>query len=117
MARLGELERAVMDVLWTDGGWLTAREVAERLAAERDLAYTTVLTVLDRLGHKDFVRRERAGRAYRYRCAAAREDVVAEAMLEALDTTDDRRSALMRVLGSVSADDAELLREIVGRER
>jgi predicted transcriptional regulator len=110
--RLGELERAVMDVLWSapDGG--TAQEIVEHLATRpggTELAPTTVLTVLDRLRRKDFV--ERAGRAHRYRAVRTRDDVVAASMLAALETTDDRRSALVRFAGAVSAEEAALLRE------
>ncbi|MCK9899321.1 CopY family transcriptional regulator [Parafrankia colletiae] len=110
MARLGDLERSVMDVLWSADDWLTARDVAARLDHERDLAYTTVLTVLERLERKGFVRRQRAARAHRYAAADSRETVVAEAMLEALGTADDRGSALVRFVGSVSAEEAEILR-------
>lgn len=99
-----------MDVLWDAEGWLTAREVASRLHHERDLAYTTVLTVLERLERKGFVQRQRAARAHRYRAADAREAVVAEAMLEALGTADDRSLALVRFVGSVSPEEAEILR-------
>ena len=111
MARLGDLERSVMDVLWDSAGWLTAREVASRLQHERDLAYTTVLTVLERLERKGFVQRQRAARAHRYKAADAREAVVADAMLEALGTADDRGSALVRFVGAVSAEEAEILRQ------
>ncbi|OHV45020.1 CopY family transcriptional regulator [Parafrankia soli] len=110
MARLGDLERSVMDVLWSADDWLTARDVAARLHHERDLAYTTVLTVLERLERKGFVRRQRAARAHRYAATDSRETVVAEAMLEALGTADDRGSALVRFVGSVSAEEAEILR-------
>jgi predicted transcriptional regulator len=112
--RLGELERAVMDVLWNAPDGSTAQEIVERLAARdgtAELATTTVLTVLDRLRRKDFVTRERAGRAHRYRAARTRDDVIAASMLAVLETTDDRRSALVRFAGSVSAEEAALLRE------
>ncbi len=99
-----------MDVLWDVDVWLTAREVAARLDHERDLAYTTVLTVLERLERKGFVQRERAERAHRYRASSSRDAVVAEAMLAVLDTTEDRSSALVRFVGSVSPAEAEILR-------
>ena len=69
MRRLGELERAIMDVLWESDEPLTVRQVGAHLT-DRDLAHTTVMTVLDRLAKKGFARRERDGRAWRY-CAAA----------------------------------------------
>jgi len=115
MARLGDLERSVMDVLWDSDGWLTAREVAARLHHERDLAYTTVLTVLERLERKGFVQRQRAARAHRYLAVDAREAVVAEAMLEALGTADDRSSALVRFVGAVTAEEAEILRRALAQ--
>src|SRR6201996_1917387 len=62
--RLGDLERAIMDVLWGTPQSLTVREVSAQLT-ERDLAHTTVMTVLDRLAKKGFARRERDGRARR----------------------------------------------------
>src|SRR3954463_14636009 len=49
LTRLGELERAVMDHLWSTREPQTVRQVHEALAARRDLAYTTIMTVLQRL--------------------------------------------------------------------
>lgn len=129
VARLGELERAVMEVLWdlpapdgagdAEGGGptATARDVANALAADRSLAYTTVLTVLDRLERKRLVRRLRAGRAHRYAPVASREAYVAELMLEALGRASDRDAALMRFVDSVSGEEAEVLRRaLLGAE-
>ena len=56
MKRLGELERAIMDVLWESAEPLTVRQVGARLT-DRDLAHTTVMTVLDRLAKKGFAKR------------------------------------------------------------
>ena len=111
--RLGELERSVMDVLWTAPEGRTAQEIVEELSRDGtpELAPTTVLTVLDRLRRKDFVHRERAGRSHRYMPAQSRDDVVAASMLAALETTADRRSALVRFAGAVSPEEAALLRE------
>jgi predicted transcriptional regulator len=111
---LGELERTVMEVLWArvdaGQGAATAREVGRALAGDRDLAHTTVMTVLDRLAKKGFLQRERDGRAWRYRPVASREGYVAELMLGALDLTGDRDAALAHFARSVSGDEAEVLR-------
>jgi predicted transcriptional regulator len=106
--RLGDLERAIMDVLWDASEWLTVRQVSEQLT-ERDLAHTTVMTVLDRLSKKGFARRERDGRAWRYRASESREAYVAELMLSALDQTGDRQAALARFVRSVSGAEARAL--------
>ena len=107
--RLGDLEHAIMDVLWGTPQSLTVREVSAQLT-ERDLAHTTVMTVLDRLAKKGFARRERDGRAWRYRPSATREAYVTELMLTALDQTGDRSAALARFAKSVSGAEASALR-------
>lgn len=112
MTRLGDLERAVMDVLWDGpaaGAGMTVREVADGLR-DRELAYTTVMTVLDRLAGKGMVDRERDGRAWRYRPAASREAHIARLMLDALDLADSRDAALVRFARSVTGTEAEVLR-------
>jgi predicted transcriptional regulator len=73
-AALGTLERQVMDVMWA-GGDLVVRDVQARL--ERPMAYTTVMTTLDRLFKKGFVARTRTGRAFAYTAAQSREQVEA----------------------------------------
>jgi predicted transcriptional regulator len=105
----GSLERAVMEVLWARDAPATVRDVVAALP-NRDLAYTTVMTVLDRLRKKGVVRREPAGRAWRYRAAASKDEYVTQLMLDALDFTGDRDAALARFARSVSAAEAEVLR-------
>jgi predicted transcriptional regulator len=109
MRRLGALEGAVMEVLWQRQRPTSARDVAQALAA-RDLAYTTVLTVLDRLAKKGFAQRTRVGRAWSYTPAAPREAYITQLMLEALNLTGDRDAALVRFARSVSSTEAETLR-------
>lgn len=99
-----------MDILWAQNIPLTAREVG-RLIEDRDLAPTTVMTVLDRLTRKGFLERTRDGRAWRYEPAETRDSYVAELMLEALDMTGDRSAALTRFAQAVSGTEAEILRK------
>lgn len=113
---MGELERAVMEVLWDRGEPAVVRDVARALA-ERELAYTTVMTVLDRLAKKGFVHRERAGRAWRYEPANSREGYVAQLMLDALALTGDRDAALTRFANSVSTPEAEVLSQALASVR
>lgn len=98
-----------MDVLWDRSGPASVREVADALPG-RELAYTTVMTVLDRLAGKGMVERERAGRAWSYRPAAAREAYIARLMLDALDLAGSRDAALVRFARSVTGTEAEVLR-------
>lgn len=109
MTRLGGLEHAAMEVLWSAPGPATARDLASALA-DRGLAYTTWLTVLTRLERKGLVRRERAGRAHTYAPVASREDHVAVLIDQALGQADDRAAALQHFARSVSPAEAEALR-------
>jgi predicted transcriptional regulator len=109
MARLGELERKVMDQLWASMEQpRTVREVAEHLPSH---AYTTILTVLDRLERKGLVRRQRDGRAHRYTAAASREEYTVSLMHEALVSSADRDAALVRFAETVSPEEAAVLRQ------
>jgi predicted transcriptional regulator len=109
MARLGELERKVMDVLWADFDRdLSARDIEERLPG---YAYTTLLTVLDRLHRKGLVRRAKDGRAFRYVAVTSREEYSAELMREALGAATDRDAVLVRFAETVSSADATVLRD------
>lgn len=118
---MGELEQAVLEALWDldasrrdadtpDEHGASGREVHERLVG-RDLAYTTVMTVLDRLVRKDLVLRQRDGRAFRYAPRLTRAAMTAELMHEALEgTRGDREQALVSFVGEASAEDLAALR-------
>lgn len=109
---LGSLERSVMDVLWSSTAPLTVREVQSGLESggARDLAYTTVMTVLDRLGAKEMVARERDGRAFRYTAARSREEATAAMLHAALDDSGDRTAALVHFARTVDPSEAAALR-------
>ena len=117
---MGDLERTVMEVLWQGrpaDRWFTVREVYETLAADRDIAYTTVMTVMDRLSKKALVRQEKDGRAYRYRAAASRGAMTATLMREALDefAVGDRRPALVAFVADATAEERAAMREALAR--
>lgn len=95
------------------GPSLTARDVQDSLA-DRELATTTVLTVLSRLERKGLVSRERDGRAHRYRAVASREDHVAELMRDALNGAPDRGAVLARFIGSIPDAERARLRDMLG---
>ncbi len=81
---LGELEAAVLEVLWTSREPLAVREVLAKVRRKPALAYTTVLTVLDRLHGKGVVVREKDGKAYRYAPRVTREAWFGERAARAL---------------------------------
>jgi predicted transcriptional regulator len=115
MRRLGDLEAAVMEVLWSATEPATVRRVLGYLGREPEPAYTTIMTVLDNLHRKGMVTRERDGRAWAYRAAQSREDFAAETMAEVLDAAADRSATLLRFIGRISPEEQARLRELMDR--
>jgi predicted transcriptional regulator len=97
-ARLPQLEMDCMSVLWRH----SAATVAQvRSALPRALAYTTVMTVLDRMASKGVVTRRKNGRAYLYSAV--------------LDRETARRAAVERLLANLFENDRAALVEYLAR--
>ncbi|WJV47042.1 BlaI/MecI/CopY family transcriptional regulator [Streptomyces flavofungini] len=110
---LGELEDAVMTRVWKWNRPVTVREVLEDLQQERSIAYTTVMTVLDNLHQKGWVRREAEGRAYRYEAVSTRAAYAAALMNDAWSQSDNPAAALVAFFGMMSPSQREALSEAV----
>jgi predicted transcriptional regulator len=109
MQGLGELQAAVMNVLWDAAEPLKVREVLDRLDTGKPLAYTTVMTVLDNLHRKRWTRREMDGQAYRYRPAVSRAEAAARALRDILDSSGDPDAVLQHFARSVSDHESTIL--------
>jgi len=70
---LGDLEALVMDVAWGHSA-LTVRELSSHLESERERAYTTIMTTMDRLHKKGLLTRAKDGNAWRYSPAMSRDE-------------------------------------------
>ncbi|MFF4315066.1 BlaI/MecI/CopY family transcriptional regulator [Streptomyces sp. 900105755] len=110
---MGELEDAVMTRVWKWNRPVTVREVLEDLQQERSIAYTTVMTVLDNLHQKGWVRREAEGRAYRYEAVSTRPAYAAALMNEAWSQSDNPAAALVAFFGMMSDEQRQALRDAV----
>lgn len=105
-----------MEQLWRCASAQSVREVHAAITSDRELAYTTVMTVLDRLAKKGLALREREGRAYRYAAAQTREQLVAEVMHTALEGDEQHRTAaLVEFVGRVTPEEAAAMREALAR--
>lgn len=110
---LGELERQIMDVVWRYGK-LTVREVTDSLKRKRSIAYTTVMTVMNRLTEKKILSRKERGGAFVYAAVQDRERFMTSAsdhvikslisqcgeaaiaqFIETLDQVDPKKLALL----------------------
>ena len=115
MPALGDLEAQVMRRIWARGEPVTVRDIVGDLRRERPIAYTTVMTVMDNLRKKGWLRREPDGRAYRYEPLTSSEEYSAGLMRQALEVSSDRPAALMHLIGELSADEADALHEAYQR--
>jgi predicted transcriptional regulator len=111
---LGPLEIDVMEMVWTFGA-SNVREVVSRL--ERKLAYTTIMTTLDRLYKKGLLERELTDRAFVYRAKLSREEWdrrrAGEMMAGFLAGPEESRHVLLSCLvDAVGMHDAMLLDEL-----
>lgn len=106
----GDLEATVMDRVWGREHGVTVREVFEELTGARQIAYTTVLSTLDNLHRKGWVRREREGKAYRYWATMTREERSANLMRAALESGGKPEAVLAFFVEQMSADESEHLK-------
>jgi predicted transcriptional regulator len=112
VARLGDLERRVMETLWKDPSQeLTGRDVADVFP---ESAYTTVATVLDRLVRKGLVRRRTVRGSIRFAAIGTQGAYTAVLMREALSAGDDPEAALVRFTEILSPAEAAILRDSLG---
>jgi predicted transcriptional regulator len=119
--QLGPLEQRMLDGLWARGS-ATVRELVED--GYQDLAYTTVMTTLDRLYKKGLLKRSEEGRAFRYVPRFSREELHREAaghafrqLLDASPASSLPLSFLVEILGERDAQLLDDLRKLVERKR
>ena len=108
----GELAEEVLAILQAAGEPLSPADVRERLGGA--LAYTTVVTILSRLHAKGVLDRERAGRAFRYSPVADEPGLAARRMASVLAGEPDRQAVLARFVSSLSDEDEQALRRMLG---
>jgi predicted transcriptional regulator len=120
-AELGPLEERLLEALWSRSN-ATVRELIDE--ACQDLAYTTVMTTLDRLFKKKLLSREAEGRAFRYTPLVTRaqlhRDAAGEAFRQLLNASPSGSLPLSYLVEIISERDAELLddlRELVEAKR
>ena len=109
---IGGLEAAVMHVLWSSDAPCSTRAVLEEI--DSDLAYTTVMTVLNRLHGKGRVVRELSGRTFLYSPVMTEAEAAAAAMLEALNGATDASTVLQHFAAGLRNPEVAVLRQALG---
>jgi predicted transcriptional regulator len=111
---LGALEREVMAVVW-DRDDVNVKDVAARLSSK--VAYTTVMTTMDRLFKKGLLTRRKVGRAFVYRAAATKDELEGAVATELVQSLFDRPGSeslplLSSLVDAVSDRDRTLLDDL-----
>lgn len=91
-----------MDALWRAEQPLVVRDIRARMYYEREVAYTTVMTVTNILFHKGMLCRQKSGRAWCYWPQEARDQHTARRMLEVLHSSDDQDRAMVAFIEGCS---------------
>jgi len=119
---LGQLESAVMDVIWSRSGPVSVGDVHAALPAEPHIAYTTVKTTMERLADKRILSRAKSGRAYFYQATVSREDLERRIVCRVLDRLVEQfphavASFFARPDPGLSEEQLALLAEAIERQR
>jgi predicted transcriptional regulator len=111
---LGALEREVMAIVWEQGE-VNVRDTSARLSSQ--VAYTTVMTTLDRLFKKGLPSRRKVGRAFVYRATATKAELEGAVATELVHSLLERRGGaplpiLSSLVDAVSDRDRALLDDL-----
>lgn len=112
---LGKLERQVLEEIWRFDGEVSVRDVYR--AFDERVAYTTLMTTLDRLFKKNLLNRRKDGRAFLYTAAIAREGFDQGIKADVIDDllgqgADGIEPVLACIVDTVSKRDLEFLDEL-----
>ncbi|MBX3312514.1 MAG: BlaI/MecI/CopY family transcriptional regulator [Microbacteriaceae bacterium] len=113
----GELESSILKALWNSTEAIGASEIQAQISNPTP-AYTTVLTVLDRLEAKGLV--ERSGtspRKVKFTATKSSEDLASATMIDALEDVLNREEALLKFAGNLSKSDIDLLSKALGKRK
>ena len=110
---LGDLEADVMDVLW-QREQATVREVHGCLCEEREIAYTTVMTVMTRLTEKKLLVREKDGIAFMYMPVLGKKEFTKRAVSEIVDGLMDgfAEPVMAHLIEKLGQEDSAMLEEL-----
>ena len=113
MSALGNLEEEIMEILWL-AKEATVREVHDRLSEEREIAYTTVMTVMGRLSEKDYLRKEKDGKSHIYVISISKKEFERYLVRDVYSGLEKRLKSdfLNCFLDGISENDPEKLREL-----
>jgi len=117
---LGELQRAVIEIVW-ELGEASVHQVRQRLGRKKKLAYTTILTAMQKLEKAGWLRHRAEGKVYTYYPTRSREKAGARSVLKFVERMFDGDAVLMfqHLMREGKLSDKELseLRKTIDKKR
>ncbi len=114
-----ELELEILKILWRDGP-SNVRHVRKALAGFRDLAYTSVMTMMTIMARKGYLKRRKGEGGYVYRAAISAESTTRGMLRDLVDRAFDGSAASLMVnlleTRDIDADELQRLRELINRK-
>ncbi len=110
---LGDLEADIMEVVWANGE-VTVREVSDFLKRRREIAYTTVMTVMTRLADKGLLRKVKQGNAFIYQPVVSKEEFTKSTVKKVISELlgDFTAPVLSQFVDSVDEENPEKMEEL-----
>lgn len=111
---LGSLESEIMEIVWQKGCDLSVRDVLDALRPKRNLAYTTVMTIMGRLSEKKLLLKYKVGNAYYFKPALSRGDFTGQIVGGMIDDllADFSDAALSHFMKRVEKTDRSVLEKL-----
>ena len=118
---LGSLEREIMETVW-DRQTVSGREVFESVKKTKNVALTTVLTVLDRLGKKGLLRKIKDNSVFVYKPVMSRQEFVEQVSSETFKrvmniSSLDAVASFVNVVADSSPEELQRLMQLVEKKK
>ena len=117
---LGKLQRAVLEIVW-ELGQASVHQVRDRLCRKKELAYTTILTAMQKLEKAGWLKHRAEGKSYVYLPTRTREEAGAKSALKFIKRVFDGDAVLMfqHLIRQSNLSDRELqqLRQMIDQKR
>jgi predicted transcriptional regulator len=111
---LGSLESEVMEIIWQKDCAVCVRDVLEALNHEKDLAYTTIMTIMGRLADKKLLTKTKVGNAFFFQPSLSRDEFTGQIVGGMIDDllTDFSDAALSHFIRRVEEKDRAVLEKL-----
>ncbi|HZJ18090.1 MAG TPA: BlaI/MecI/CopY family transcriptional regulator [Patescibacteria group bacterium] len=118
---LGELEKEIMEIVWSKKDPISVKDVTEILGKKRKIAYTTTMTIMTRLASKNVLTRHLTGLSYLYKPKVTKEQFVANAVHGIFSTAvsalgDEALSHFIKEIQKISPKKRQELSKMLGKD-